>query len=424
LQSSNYLITGLNHARFHLLKTLVIRLARRYGFHAMKLFDDLEKAVFLDRPNRFVVRCRLGGRIAVAHMPNPGRMWELLLPGATLLVVRRSPGGYHRTDCTVVGVEKAGQPVMLHTQRTNDVARYLIKQKRISSWENFTVAQQEYTIGRSRFDLLLEGTQGRMVVEVKSCTLFGHGMAMFPDAVTERGRRHLAHLAELARHGLQTGVLFLVHYPHVGYFLPDYHTDFAFSRTFLEVRDCVMIKAVAVGWDAGLCLREELVHELTVPFDLLEREAVDAGVYIIIMRLEKGRNIAVGSLGAVHFKRGYYLYVGSARKNLQARMDRHRRQGKKLFWHIDHLRAETSFCAAVPVRGTVVAECELAAAVAAVSSWQTPGFGCSDCACASHLFGMAGDPLKNPAFIDLLLRMRIGALGSQLPGCDAHGKHT
>ena len=395
---------------------------------AMKFFENLEKAVFLDRPNRFVVRCRLGGRIAVAHMPNPGRMWELLLPGVTLLVAQRIPGGDHRTDCTVVGVEKGGMPVMLHTQRTNDVARYLIEQKRIPALENFAVVQQEYTFGRSRFDLLLEGPQGRMVVEVKSCTLFGHGMAMFPDAVTERGRRHLAHLAELARQGMQTGVLFLVHYPHVDYFLPDYHTDFAFSRTFLEVRDCVMLKAVAVGWDAELCLREDLVHELTVPFDLLARETVDAGVYIIIMRLEKGCDIPVGSLGAVHFKKGYYLYVGSARKNLQARMDRHRRQGKKLFWHIDYLRAEASFCATVPVRGTVVAECELAAAVAAISSWRAPGFGCSDCACPSHLFGMAGDPLKNPAFIDMLLRMRMGALGSRLPGCGtpehSRGSHT
>ena len=383
----------------------------------MKFFDDLEKAVFLDRPNRFIVRCRLGGRTVVAHMPNPGRMWELLLPGAILLVARRSPCSKLRTDCTVVGVEKAGMPVMLHTQRTNDVARYLVEQKRIGALKDFRVVQQEYTIGRSRFDLLLEGPQGRMVVEVKSCTLFSHGMAMFPDAVTERGRRHLEHLAGLARQGIKTGVLFLVHYPHVNYFLPDYHTDLAFSRTFIEVRNQVMLKAVAVGWDAGLGLREDLVHELAVPFDLLAREAVDGGVYIIIMRLEKARDIAVGSLGPRHFKKGYYLYVGSARKNLQARMDRHRRQGKNLFWHIDYLRAEASFCAAVPVRGTVVAECELARAVADVSSWQAPGFGCSDCSCPSHLFAVAGDPLKNAAFIDMLLRMRMGSLVRELPQC-------
>ena len=382
---------------------------------SMKLFDNLQKAVFLDRPNRFIVRCRLGGRIASAHMPNPGRMWELLLPGATLLVTRRSPGSGHRTDCTVVGVEKDGAAVLLHTQRTNDVARYLIERKRIPAFENFAVAQQEYTIGRSRFDLLLKGPRGGMVVEVKSCTLFGHGIAMFPDAVTERGRRHLAHLAELSGQGMRAGVLFLVHYPRVDYFLPDYHTDPAFSRTFLDVKNSVMLKAVAVGWDEELGLREDLVHELAIPFDIIAREAVDAGVYIIIVKLDKGRDIAVGSLGMRHFKKGYYLYVGSARKNLQARMDRHRRLVKNLFWHIDYLRAEAVFCAAVPVRGTIVTECELAAAVAGVSSWQEPGFGCSDCACASHLFGMAADPLKNGAFINMLLAKRMGALAPALP---------
>jgi len=380
----------------------------------MKLFSDLQKAEFLDRPNRFIARCRIGGRTAIAHMPNPGRMWELLLPGATLLVAPRSPGGGHRTDCTVVGVEKDGLPVLLHTQRTNDVARYLIENKRIRAFESFTVMQQEYTVGRSRFDLLLDGPRGRMIVEVKSCTLFGHGMAMFPDAVTDRGRRHLGHLASLSRQGMQTAVLFLVHYPHVDYFLPDYHTDLAFSRTFLEVKDSVMLKAVAVGWDEGLRLREDFVHELAIPFDLIKREAVDAGVYIIIMKLKKGRDIAIGSLGARHFKKGYYLYVGSARKNLQARMDRHRRLGKNMFWHIDYLRAEASFCAAVPVRGTMVSECELAAAVADVSSWQEPGFGCSDCGCSSHLFGMAEDPLKNAIFIDMLLAKRMGALAPLL----------
>ena len=49
-----------------------------------------------------------------------------------------------------------------------------------------------------------------------------------------------------------------------------------------------------------------------------------------------------------------------------------------------------------------------------IASWQEPGFGCSDCACASHLFGMADDPLKNAAFIDMLLGLRMGALAPLL----------
>jgi sugar fermentation stimulation protein A len=338
-----------------------------------------------------------------------------LLPGATLLVAG-GPAEGRSTDCTVVGVEKNGTAVLLHTHRTNDVARHLIQQQRIPAFAGYRVVQQEYTIGRSRFDLLLEGPRGPMVVEVKSCTLFGHGLAMFPDAITARGRRHLLHLADLARQGLQTGVLFMVHYPHVRFFLPDYHTDLAFSRAFWDVRNAVMLKAVAVGWDGQLRLQENMVHELAMPFDLLKTQAVDGGVYLIILHLEKNLSLEIGSLGQRRFKKGYYIYVGSAQKNLQARMNRHRRPGRTRFWHIDYLRQHARFCAAVPVRGTLVAECDLARAVAGIAAWQAPGFGCSDCRCPSHLFGVPADPLKNPAFIDLLLEKRMASLGPLL-GC-------
>lgn len=381
---------------------------------ALELFDNLERAEFLDRPNRFIARCRLGGRTVTAHLPNPGRMWELLLPGATLLVARRAPRSGLRTACTVAGVEKDGAAVLLHTQRTNDAARHLIEQGRLPAFRGYAVTGQEHTVGRSRFDLVLEGPKGRMLLEVKSCTLFGHGVAMFPDAVTERGRRHLAHLAELSAAGQRTGVLFLVHYPRVDWFLPDYHTDPAFSRTFLAVKDAVMLRAVAVGWDEGLRLCEDRVRELAIPYGVITRESIDGGVYIIILRLDRGRDIAVGSLGLRHFKKGYYLYVGSARKNLQARMDRHRRGGKARFWHIDYLRAEAAFCAAVPVRGTLATECGLAAAVSGMAAWQVPGFGCSDCSCPSHLFALATDPRKSPAFIDLLLEKRMAGLAPLL----------
>ena len=381
----------------------------------LNLFEDLRKAVFLDRPNRFIARCRLGRRTVTAHMPNPGRMWELLLPDAALYLARRSPGTECSTEYSVVGVERDGVPVLLHTGRTNDVAAYLFRQQRIPGLESYRLVQQEYTVGRSRFDLLLEGPAGRMVVEVKSCTLFGHGVAMFPDAITERGRRHLLHLAELSRQGLKTGVLFIVHCPEGRYFLPDYHTDLEFSRAFLEVRDAVALRAVAVGWDQGLRLREDCVRELSVPYDLIAREAVDAGVYMVILHVDAGCDIDIGSLGTRHFNKGYYVYVGSARKNLQARLDRHRRLRKNLFWHIDYLRCRVSFCAAVPVRGTLVSECGLAAAVAEVSAWQVPGFGCSDCGCPSHLFAMNENPLKDRAFIDMLLRLRMGSLVPHLP---------
>ena len=84
-----------------------------------------------------------------------------------------------------------------------------------------------YTVHHHVFDLLLTNDKGdEFLLEVKSCTLFSKTGAMFPDAITERGRKHLLHLKELQNEGYHTGVLFLVQWDRAQWFLPDYHTDF------------------------------------------------------------------------------------------------------------------------------------------------------------------------------------------------------
>ncbi|MFH1569608.1 MAG: DNA/RNA nuclease SfsA, partial [Gemmatimonadota bacterium] len=197
-------------------------------------------AEYLDRPSRFLVHCRLeDGQRVRAFLPNPGRMWELLLPGARLQVVEVPAGagaGGRRTRFTAVAVERAGAPVLLDTPRTTRVARHLIESGLVPGLEGATIAGAEVAVGRSRFDFLLRQGRREAYLEVKSCTLFGNRVAMFPDAVTERGRRHLAELAHLGERGTRPAVLFVVHSWDVDWFMPDYHTDLEFSRAFLEVR--------------------------------------------------------------------------------------------------------------------------------------------------------------------------------------------
>jgi len=132
------------------------------------------------------------------------------------------------------------------------------------------------------------------------------------------------------------------------------------------------------------------------------REARDRGSYLLILRLPKKVSREIGKLGEVVFKEGYYIYVGSARKNLSGRIQRHKRLQKKLFWHIDYLRAIAEFHAALPVRTEDRLECEIAHAVKGIADWEVPRFGSSDCSCNSHLFGMLKDPLQSVAFISLL----------------------
>ncbi|HID24490.1 MAG TPA: DNA/RNA nuclease SfsA, partial [Planctomycetaceae bacterium] len=292
-------------------------------------FGPCRRGRFVARPNRFVVHCELEGCGQIsAFLPNPGRLWELLLPGAVVHLEECEDGAggaeARKHRYTAVAVERDGRPVLLHTHRANDVAKALIDTGRIPGLEGVRVTRGEVSCGRSRFDFLLRRRRTDLFLEVKSCTLFGHRIAMFPDAVTDRGRRHLIDLAETSRRRARPVVLFLVHTPRVDWFLPDYHTDLAFSQTLLELRTKLDVIAVAVRWRFDLTLAPD-VKRLEIPWGLLKREAQDRGSYLLILRLDRDHPLAVGSLGHVLFPAGYYIYVGSAMHNLSARLARHLR---------------------------------------------------------------------------------------------------
>jgi len=381
----------------------------------MEPFRDIMEARFVARPNRFVVQCLLGGRTVSAYLPNPGRLWELFFPGVKLSLVRFPPSPGRKFACMVVAVERDGMPIMLHTHYNNLVARKLIEEGRIASLEGASIVKAEHRIGHSRFDFLLVRDGQDIVVEVKSCTLFNNTLAMFPDAVSARATRHLLELSELARTGMKAAVLFIVHSPKARYFMPEHHTDLDFCRALLAVKDKIMVKAMGVEWNQDLSLGSG-VRELEIPWGLVERECHDRGSYIIVLRLARDRKIAVGGLGEVKFRKGYYLYVGSAMKDLSQRIARHRRLTKKKHWHIDYLREHADLVAAIPIRTSRDLECSLAAELGTIAHWRVPGFGSSDCSCETHLFGMGVDPMQTRPFIDLLLQFRMGLLEQELDG--------
>lgn len=375
----------------------------------LRIFKDARVAAFLDRPNRFLVRCRLGGRTVKAFLPNPGRLRELLLPGRPMHLVREEDHPTRKTRYTAVAVERADHPVVLHTHRTNDVARHLVEQGLVPGLRGARVTRAEVKVGRSRFDFLLSHRGADVLLEVKSCTLAGERVAMFPDAVTERGARHVRELAEIAQQGTRTAVLFVVQWPHAEIFMPDFHTDPEFTRTLLACRRTVETRAVAVRWDKRLTLLPE-ARALRIPWRTIEREAGDRGSYLVLLYLSRTRVLPIGGLGNIRFPKGFYLYVGSAMANLSRRVERHRRLHKRIHWHIDRLRPHARFIEALPIRSSDRLECDLAQSIEGITSWSIPGFGCSDCRCKSHLFGMRDNPLDDEAFHDLLAWYRMDRL--------------
>jgi sugar fermentation stimulation protein A len=369
-------------------------------------FGPTIKARFIERPNRFLVRCRTRNRGEVeAYLANSGRLWELLRPDAKLYITERPPSSELRTRYKVLAVEREGEPVFLDTHLTNTVTRFLLDRRRIPPLAGAEVIRQEVPVGTSRIDFLLKRGRRQTLLEVKSCTLFGNEIAMFPDAVTERGRRHLEELA-IRRRDADSAILFLVHASRVRWFMPDYHTDLCFSQSFLKLRKKVQIYAAAIEWRHDLSLGPR-VRMLEIPWEFLQREVRDRGSYLLVIRLDEGKRIRVGRLGTFPFRRGYHVYVGSAMNSLSARIARHRRLRKKLHWHIDYLRQEADSVVALPIRSSKRHECDVATSLSKVLKKGPAGFGASDCGCATHLFFSARDPLEQIAFHEVLQRFRM-----------------
>jgi sugar fermentation stimulation protein A len=320
--------------------------------------------------------------------------------------VREERSSTRKTRYTALAVDRDSQPILLHTHRTNEVARYLLEERKIPALEHARIVRPEIRVGRSRFDFLLEEGNKGILLEVKSCTLVGERVAMFPDAVTERGARHLRELAMISEEGVRTVVLFVVHWPFAKIFMPDFHTDLNFSQTLLRVRDQVEVIPVSVRWEKDLSLSPD-VGVLEVPWNTIEEEAKDRGTYLLILSLKRNRKIDVGKLGKIHFRKGFYVYVGSAMANLSKRMDRHRHLRKHHHWHIDELRAVTEFHSALAIRSSERIECQVAKAMSEIAEWSVPRFGSTDCSCGSHLFGMSGDPLHSENFHRLLQYFRM-----------------
>ena len=372
----------------------------------MRFFGKTIKAHFLNRPNRFLIHCEWRGRTLSAFLPNPGRLQELLLPDALIHLINEKESGDRKTHYTAVAVERDGHPIMLHTHLTNEVARFLLQNGKVPGLERARIVKSEVKAGRSRFDFLLQEEGREILLEVKSCTLVGEKVAMFPDAVTERGARHLKELGRLSEEGIRAVVLFLVHWPFARVFMPDYHTDLNFSRTLIQIKDRVEIIPLSVRWNHDLSLSQE-VKVLQIPWDYIENEAIDRGSYLLILNLKRDRKIDIGKLGKVTYKRGYYAYVGSAMANLSKRMERHRHLRKQHHWHIDDLRDEAEFHSVLAIRSSAKLECEIAKAMSDIAEWVVPKFGSSDCSCQTHLFGMASNPLRSRPFHELLQHFRM-----------------
>ncbi|MCF7797208.1 MAG: DNA/RNA nuclease SfsA [Lentisphaeria bacterium] len=199
----------------------------------MRISGPLLEGEFIARPNRFLTKVRVKGKTVWAHLPDPGRLKELLIPGARVLVEPKN-GAKRKTKFALVMVYQGDQLISINSNLPNRFTRFCLDNHLIPELADWTVIRPEFQVGHSRFDFLLgKGTQ-KMLLEVKSVTLVEDGVAKFPDAVTVRGRRHVEHLGEMHAQGYAVTVLFIVQRPDATMFTPQWERDPEFAQTLAD----------------------------------------------------------------------------------------------------------------------------------------------------------------------------------------------
>lgn len=193
-----------------------------------------ERAVdgtFLSRPNRFIAKVLLSGRVETVHVKNTGRCRELLLPGSRV-VLCPAANPLRKTGWDLVAVWKGRNLINMDAQAPNAAAGELLSAL-------FPGAQiyPEHIWGRSRFDFFLRSGASEIFVEVKGVTLEENGLALFPDAPTARGVKHLRELIAARQAGYESYILFLVQMKGCTRFSPNDRTDPAFGDALREAAE-------------------------------------------------------------------------------------------------------------------------------------------------------------------------------------------
>lgn len=226
----------------------------------MHLGEDLVRAKFVLRVNRFLALVNLGGQETGVHVANSGRLRELFVPGAEVwLKPASSPSRKTAYDLALVRAD--GELVSADARLPNSLVAEAVAAGSLDWLEGPVAITRESTFGESRFDLLLENEAGRKYVEVKSCTLVENGVGLFPDSPTTRGAKHLKTLAEAVAAGHSASVIFVVQRSDTHAFATNDDADPDLAAAF---QDAVGMGVEAYAYSCRVT-RQEVVLDRQLP---------------------------------------------------------------------------------------------------------------------------------------------------------------
>ncbi|MCM1285094.1 MAG: DNA/RNA nuclease SfsA [Acetobacter sp.] len=189
---------------------------------------------FISRPNRFIAKVNAEGAEQTVHVKNTGRCKELLIPNAKV-VLQKSDNPNRKTAYDLIAVYKGSTLINMDSQAPNKAVYEWLKNGELISNPTFLKPEAKY--GSSRLDFYLENKIEKCFVEVKGVTLEMSNTAIFPDAPTERGRKHITELIKAKKEGYKAAIIFVVQMKGCTKFMPNYETDTLFANELKKAYD-------------------------------------------------------------------------------------------------------------------------------------------------------------------------------------------
>lgn len=197
------------------------------------------KGIFLVRLNRFAALVEVKGEKTKVFVPNSGRMEELLLPGV-MVGLKKVPVPSRQTIYDLVLVEHGDILVCVDARLPNQIVLQMLAREFPAP-----SIQSEPRYRGGRFDFFCKNGGEGLFVEAKSVTLVKEGKGLFPDAPTERGRRHLKKLMQAVGEGYRARVIFVVQRSDARAFAPHDEMDPAFGQA---LRQAVVAGVEVEAW--------------------------------------------------------------------------------------------------------------------------------------------------------------------------------
>lgn len=226
------------------------------------LYSNIQQGYFLSRPNRFIAHVEINGVTEICHVKNTGRCRELLTERA-VVYVQQHDDSKRKTKYSLIAVCKGNLLINMDSQAPNKAVAEWLTDKQ--PFGEIKVLKPECRHGNSRFDFYVETEKRKIFIEVKGVTLENDGIAMFPDAPTARGVKHLQELTDCLQQGYEAAAIFVIQFTGAKLFKPNYatHPEFAQALRAAQAAGVQVMALECAVTPESMCIGKSVSLQLT-----------------------------------------------------------------------------------------------------------------------------------------------------------------